>query len=1137
MAEDFVVELRYNGTWNDITADVRDADPIVTTRGRRDWANHADPATCTLRLNNGASAAATGQFGRYSPRNPLSDLYGLIGRNTPLRVRSIPRASHLYASGGTDPWAYATTPDHSTLDITSDLDVRLDIDPDSWRPTKSRGLARKYVTTDDHRSWAVELENGGNLWLAWSPDGTLGSRLIARSTVSLPVSQNRLAVRATLDVDDGTGGWTVRFWTAPTIDGAWTQLGDPVSESGTTAVHASTAPVEVGRIGPLGVEVAPFVGRVYAFQLYDGIDGTLVANADFRDLDADAESFTDSSGREWDIEGHAYIRDDATRFVGEVASWPPRWDLSGADQRVSVTAAGITRRLQQGAKPLKSSLFRDLSIRDDVVAYWPLEEPSGATRFTSGRPGSSSYLIPRDLPEIEFAADDSLNASAALPTIGASTILGDVPPYTGATDQRFFCYMRIPTDGFDSDRLIFRLATTGSAALWDIYSTIGDGIRVIAFDEDGNELENKVVTSDLYGRPNFISLLLLQNGADVDWQFAWFPIDDPSALTMSGTISGATYGRFSKIFVGSTNDVEGTTFGHPTILNDNVDLIWDTIKNSGQAWEGETGTTRLQRLASDEDLPLVRVIGDSDAVETMGPQRIVALMDLFREAATADMGILTDSPDALGIQYRTRKSLYNQVPKVVIDYSTGVIADPFSPVEDDQATRNDITVNRVGGSSHTARKESGPLSIAAPPDGVGVYDHSEDIVIDSDTRLPAQAGWRLHLGTIDAARWPTVSFNLRNPRIAGTLADDLLALHEGDIIRITNLPPQVPPGPVDLFVEAITETRSAATHLIDFTCSPGEAWTVMELDHDTTGRIDTAGSQLATGADSTTTSLVIATDSGNQPWIEIGRGLLLPGADGSYASTPDTASLDITGDIDLRVEATRESWAAPDTEEVMASKYRDSTSDRSWRFSFDSSGFLHFRWSTDGTSGALETRSSDAVPVPDLQARRIALRVTLDVSTGDVTFWTASTIDGSWTQLGTTQTGSATSIYASAADLEAGARDDGTQTPWHGTIHALQVRNGIAGTLVADTNFAEQDTATNTFTDDTGLPWTAHGDASIGPEDTFDITIGGETMLVEGITGATSPQTFRVVRARNGIEKSQTAGTSVFLASPHVIAL
>jgi len=77
---DVQVALLVDGAWMDIAeeADVLGRDQIRVTRGRGDWASNAAYSKANMSLKN--------DHGRYSPRNPMSDLYGKIGRNTPLRV-------------------------------------------------------------------------------------------------------------------------------------------------------------------------------------------------------------------------------------------------------------------------------------------------------------------------------------------------------------------------------------------------------------------------------------------------------------------------------------------------------------------------------------------------------------------------------------------------------------------------------------------------------------------------------------------------------------------------------------------------------------------------------------------------------------------------------------------------------------------------------------------------------------------------------------------------------------------------------------------------------------------------------------------------------------------------------------------
>lgn len=212
-------------------------------------------------------------------------------------------------------------------------------------------------------------------------------------------------------------------------------------------------------------------------------------------------------------------------------------------------------------------------------------------------------------------------------------------------------------------------------------------------------------------------------------------------------------------------------------------------------------------------------------------------------------------------------------------------------------------------------------------------------------------------------------------------------------------------------------------------------------------------------------------------------GLLLPGTAGNYASTPDTAVLDITGDIDIRVDLTAEILTNPTTNHVIIAKYKFDTADRSWRLLTNPSfvGKLRLNWSNNGTTVLAASPTVPPVPSPD---GRLAVRVTLDVDDGGgnnvTTFYTAPTIDGPWVQLGTpiVQAG-VTSIFSGAADVTVGTNHNGTSDMWPGTVHAVEIRNGIGGTVVANPLFSAQPAGTTSFVDGAGRTWTVNGTASI----------------------------------------------------------
>lgn len=219
-------------------------------------------------------------------------------------------------------------------------------------------------------------------------------------------------------------------------------------------------------------------------------------------------------------------------------------------------------------------------------------------------------------------------------------------------------------------------------------------------------------------------------------------------------------------------------------------------------------------------------------------------------------------------------------------------------------------------------------------------------------------------------------------------------------------------------------------------------------------------------------------------------GLSLPGAPGDYASTPDTAVLDITGDIDLRADITPQSWTTG-ANQILISKYDTTGGQRSYYLRLSPNGELGLLWSTDGLVFSTVVSTVNPVPADD---GRLAVRATLDVDNGltqhVVTFYTAPTLAGPWTQLGSTSVlGGVTSIFAGTADLIVSGRNGGTVDNFAGVVHGVEVRNGINGVEVANPDFDAQAPGTTVFTDDAGREWTLSGDAEIQGSATFEASI------------------------------------------------
>ena len=261
--------------------------------------------------------------------------------------------------------------------------------------------------------------------------------------------------------------------------------------------------------------------------------------------------------------------------------------------------------------------------------------------------------------------------------------------------------------------------------------------------------------------------------------------------------------------------------------------------------------------------------------------------------------------------------------------------------------------------------------------------------------------------------------------------------------------------------------------------------------------------------------------------------LNLPGGSGNYASTPDAASLDIVGDIELRAEVSFSSWT-PATEQTMVSKWNTTGNQRSYHLSLLPTGHLRLGWSTNGTA----VTNADSTEVTGFQPELIRfIRTTLDVSSGEVRFFT-SDHGGGFIQLGDPVIVGATSIFASTATVGVGAKSAGTADVMVGRMYAAQIRNGIAGTIVADPKFKEYGPTVTSFNDSTGKTWTVNGTAAIiefpinidwdltaGAFTEFDVngTVGQQTataanqmrwaMVNVGLTDVTASATVSISQA------------------------
>lgn len=1132
------VDMFYDGVWNSVTGKTLERDRAQITRGAANEGGGSAPTSCSLSLRNDDS--------RFSSRNPSGPLFGKIGRNTPLRV-------HL----GTP---HVGAADSSLTDSTSHVAPAVDA------PTSTGVLMCAWAAPEPSASYTIpgsmtsggtDITDGrstmGRAYEAIASSGSTGTRTATFSQVedwtaasvllhgeSMTVQSTPAATTGEITIDSASqaGWWLVLFGYWAWDDETESIPNFPAADHGGWLLLGDT-----GTLQPNDPNTVFMRMKAWAMPLkHDGAQTVRMRGPSKSMMTA----FVVSGVGTWDMRCHT-----------ELSSMPPRREISDRHRWVPVQSAGVLRRLgASNNQPLQSALYRHV-LTTAPRSYWTLEDGQDTQRFWQAAGRSPMRIGPRG--ELRPAAVDGPDGSDQLPEMKAASTgeafgAVDYPDALQNSEWQVMCWLHGTHDSSASfTAKILNVYTSGSVATWSINVTWSSGtpnIAVTAIDTSGSTITSTTISADILdGDWHLLTFRFEQNGSDVDFTAL---VDGSSAGTL--TVSSHTQGspRGVRIRTNNAAAVQTLSVGHIGVWA-GLDVSLSDLVDAGAGHAGETAGRRIERLCAEEGI-VFAPIGDLDTTAFVGPQGLRNLLDLITEAAEADHGMLYEPRESLGLAYRTRSSMYSRDDVATLDYDSGQVAPPLEPEPDEFEVNNDVTVSRVNGSSARVVRETGPLNVSDPaddPQGVGRYETSVTVNLAYDLQLGDQAGWLLRLGTVDEPRFPTIAANLvREQELSNnpTLVAALARMDIGDRLVMKNPPPDISADDVTQLVLGMEEVVTSFERVIRFNCAPESPYRIANYadTSDTPGpadpvRRDTAGSQVASG-------------------------LVSPGSSGDYASTPDDASLDITGDIDLRAWVVPADQSSGSTQAIV-SKYETTGNQRSYALQFGSGGLLNLLWSTDGSSS---TSKSSTVP-PQIPAAGLAVRATLDVNDGSsqhvVTFYTASSLDGPWTQLGSAvTTAGTTSIFAGTAPLEVGSRIGGTSN-MAGLIYAAQVLDGIDGTVVANPDFTAQTPGDTSFSDDAGLTWTVNGNAEIvgdfvagtdtslwvhttqGPlwgvtgdaniDLPFDLASLGARLRVSAIAAAVGQvQEFTVsATVVNGVAKTIPAGTDVRLWQPAVRGL
>jgi hypothetical protein len=865
------IEALIDGTWTDVTSRVRGDAQVSITRGRVNEQARTTAQTCNLTFEN--------QDGYFSTRDPSSVNYGLIPKNTQLRVSAGSGDLYLrlpYNDSGD--LRDAITADKAVLDITGDIDVRMEVWPHTWRPPVTMTFMAKYSRTADQRSWALYINSDGTLVLVWSTAGTSGTRIFATSTVAVPESSGRLAIRATLDVDNGAGGNTVAFYTSDSITGSWTALGSSVVTAGTTSIFSSSASLTVGGAEDFPGATTPGLGlggKVYKAQVYNGIAGTLVANMDATAQTIDTISWSDGLGtpNTWflGLTTDVAFSTDRLRFWGELSSLPKRWDETGSDVFVPAVASGMIRRLTQGATPTHSAMYRNFT-QYTPHGYWPFEDDFGSVRPASAVAGGTAAVV----TGVTFASATDLPGSertlAFTDATGRIDGVANAPTNTGTASFVFYVKLSsLPA----TQKTFCSLITSGTARRIEI-GIDSTNWHIDFFDSLGASLggiATSITTISPVGQWVGYNLLLQTSGSNMTYSQRWDVVGGIEAGTGPTTITTASVRPFSVFTLQSSNDAafNDAQFGHVFMSTQNLDLATDAFRNASNAYLGETAVDRIIRLSIEENLPPFEITGMSSDSEPMGFQTTNAVMDLIYECWDADGGIGGEARDQLTLTYRTRVDLERRTD-VTLSYSSSQLSEVPEPTDDDLGTVNDATVQRTGGSSARSVVGDGPNSILDPPLGIGRYNTQVTLNVQSDDRLPSIAGWMTLVGSWDQERYPSVAEALHRTELTGnaTLTAQVMALDLGDTLVLADLPSWMTPDDVPELVQGYTETLSKFLWDVTYNCTPAGPYRSVTLlgSSGYPPRLDATTHTIGGTMTTTATSVTFVTAAGSARWVD-----------------------------------------------------------------------------------------------------------------------------------------------------------------------------------------------------------------------------------------------------------------------------
>jgi len=483
------------------------------------------------------------------------------------------------------------------------------------------------------------------------------------------------------------------------------------------------------------------------------------------------------------------------RFFGEVAEWPPGWDVSGRNVYTTITANGPWRRYSQLATPLGSA-YRRFTSALSKRSYWPMEDGTGSGQLVPyGSAATTSNAVQSftaGQAGLSLASNTDFRGSDGIPTLNAAKIVCTVPSGGTATNNETRFLMSVPAAGDSASGTtnwnLAEIASAGTVAKFEVYLNYAGTVLVQLRNSGGTVIASGTTTTNVKGQPYLASCELTPSGGNVAWAFR---LIQPGAAgiteSMTGTVSTASVGQVSTVTFSRANVLMDTAVGHCSVTYASpASMVSAASALAG--YPGEKAADRFTRICGELGIA-AELVGTAASSAAMGPQVDGTLADLLQSIEDTDMGLLFESRGQFGLGYRCLNSMTDQSADATFNYAGAPGIDPsLSPVYDDSLTRNNVTITNWTGYSQQAIITTGPMSVSSPPNGIGNgYGYTRQVNANADSQLPGIASWLINLGGCDEIRIPVITVKLARAAAASMFAT-IPGMFIGDYLQITNMP-------------------------------------------------------------------------------------------------------------------------------------------------------------------------------------------------------------------------------------------------------------------------------------------------------------------------------------------------------------